>query len=157
MPPAPASVVDLGCGTGSLAVLLAQGGHQVQGLDLSDRMVAAAVHKAAAAQVPAVFQQGDAALPPYAPASCDVVLARHVLWAMPDPLAALGRWVRLLRPAGRLVLVEGRWSTGSGLTAVDCRRLLCQHRHEAAVTRLENPTLWGRHIDDERYLILSRR
>jgi len=46
LPPAPADVVDLGCGTGSLAVLLAQAGYAVRGLDLSERMVAAATAKA---------------------------------------------------------------------------------------------------------------
>jgi SAM-dependent methyltransferase len=157
MPPTPGSIVDLGCGTGSLAVLLAQAGYQVRGLDLSGRMVAAAAQKAAGAGVPIVFDQGDAASARYAPGSCDVVLARHVLWALPDPGAALARWVDLLRPGGRLILIEGRWSTGAGLAAADCRELLLHHRQEADVRRLDDPTLWGHQIDDERYLILSRR
>jgi 2-polyprenyl-3-methyl-5-hydroxy-6-metoxy-1,4-benzoquinol methylase len=42
LPPAPSSVLDVGCGTGSLAVLLAQAGHDVHGIDFSERMVAAA-------------------------------------------------------------------------------------------------------------------
>jgi len=100
---------------------------------------------------PIVIEQGDAASPPYAPASCDVVLARHVLWALPDLGAAL------LRPSGRLILIEGRWSTGAGLAAADCQELLLQHRQEADVKRLDDPTLWGRQINDERYLVLSRR
>ena len=40
-------------------------------------------------------------------ATYDVVLSRHVLWALPDPVEALRRWSALLRPEGRLVLVEG--------------------------------------------------
>ncbi len=156
MPPAPAVIADLGCGTGSLAVLLAEAGHAVRGLDLSDRMVVAARAKAAAAGVPAEFGQGDAAEPPYPPASCDVVLARHVLFMLPDPAAALDRWLDLLRSGGRLVLVEGRWSTGAGLPAADCARLVRNVRSEASVTRLDDPALWGRPIDDERYLLVSR-
>ena len=62
---------------------------------------------------------GDAADPPLAEAAYDVVLCRHVLWALPDPAAALRRWVRLLAPAGRLLLVEGRWGTGAGLSAAE--------------------------------------
>jgi SAM-dependent methyltransferase len=156
LPPTPAAVADLGCGTGSLAVLLAQHGYRVQGLDLSERMIALAAAKAAALAAPAEFQQGDAADPPYPPASCDVVLARHVLWALPDPDAALQRWTALLRPGGLLVLIEGRWATGAGITAADCRALVRRHRDEATVTLLDDPALWGRPIEDERYLLVSR-
>ena len=157
LPSAPASIIDLGCGTGSLSVLLAEAGHAVRGVDFSARMVEAAARKAAAAGVPAEFTQGDAAEPPYREASADVVLARHVLWALPDPAAALRKWVRLLKPGGLLVLIEGRWSTGAGLTADSCEALVLDNRTEAVVHRLDDPTLWGRTIDDERYLVVSRK
>lgn len=156
MPSASASVVDLGCGTGSLAMLLAQAGHEVRGVDLSPRMVEAAARKADAAGVSAEFAQGDASAPPYQEASADVVLARHVLWALPDPAAALTAWVRLLTPAGLLVLVEGRWSTGAGLTAATCEALVLSRREEVVIRRLDDAALWGREIDDERYLAVSR-
>ncbi|MGW4110693.1 methyltransferase domain-containing protein [Actinosynnema sp. NPDC004786] len=147
LPPAPARVVDLGCGTGSLTALLAGEGYDVRGLDLSERMVAAARVKAPGVE----FRQGDAARPPYPPGSFDVVLVRHVLWALPDPAAALDRWHALLRPGGRLVLIEGRWSTGAGLTAAECVALL----GEGHVVPLTDPALWGRELDDERYAIVA--
>jgi SAM-dependent methyltransferase len=157
LPEPPADVADLGCGTGSLSVLVAEAGHRVAGLDRSAPMVAAAEAKARAAGVDAAFRQGDAAAPPYPAASADVVLSRHVLWALPDPDEAVQRWVALLRPAGRLVLVEGHWSTGAGLTAEETRALVRRHRREAEVERLDDPALWGRAVDDERYAVLSRR
>ncbi|MGW4206525.1 class I SAM-dependent methyltransferase [Lentzea sp. NPDC004789] len=157
MPSSSSEVVDLGCGTGSLSVLLAAAGHRVQGVDLSTRMLSAAMAKARAAGVTAEFAQGDATEPPCASGSADVVLARHVLWALPDPATALEAWVRLLRPDGRLVLVEGHWSTGSGLTTAECEGLVRSVRREAMVTRLTDPALWGREIDDERYLLVSVR
>ncbi|QQQ76462.1 methyltransferase domain-containing protein [Saccharothrix sp. 6-C] len=145
LPPAPAAVVDLGCGTGSLTALLAEAGHHACGLDLSERMLAVARAKAPGVD----FRRGDAADPPYPPGSFDVVLARHVLWALPDPAAALDRWRALLKPGGRLVLVEGRWSTGAGLTAAECVALL----GEGDVHPLTDPALWGREVTDERYLV----
>jgi ubiquinone/menaquinone biosynthesis C-methylase UbiE len=157
LPAPPADVVDLGCGTGSLSVLVAEAGHRVSGLDLSAPMVAAAEAKARAAGVAAAFRQGDAAAPPYPAGSADVVLSRHVLWALADPDEALRRWVVILRPGGRLVLVEGHWSTGAGLTAEETRALVRRHRREAEVERLDDPALWGRAIDDERYAVISRR
>jgi SAM-dependent methyltransferase len=157
MPADPSEVVDLGCGTGTLSVLLAEAGHHVRGVDLAPRMVSAATAKARSAGVVAEFVRGDASRPPCAPASADVVLARHVLWALPDPAAALRTWVSLLRPDGRLVLVEGHWSTGSGLTAAECEALVRTVREEAVVTPLTDPALWGREIDDERYLVVSLR
>lgn len=152
----PASrIADIGCGTGSLSVLLAEAGHHVSGVDLSPRMVDAASAKAAAAGVAATFVVGDAQDPPLDTASFDVVLARHVLWALPDPVAALRRWDALLRPGGSMLLVEGSWSTGAGLTGEQCQALVLQVRRAAEVRQLDDAALWGRPITDERYLLLS--
>ena len=63
------------------------------------------------------FFEADAFDPPLSEAAYDVVLCRHVLWAMPDPGVALRRWLRLMTPTGRLVLIEGQWSNGAGLSA----------------------------------------
>ena len=154
LPAAPADVVDLGCGTGTLALLLAQEGYAVDGVDFSPAMVALAQRKLAGSS--AAVRLGDAGDPRLAPASVDVVLCRHVLWALPDPRRALGRWVAALRPGGRLVLVEGNWSTGAGLTAQQCAGLVGAVCHCVDVTPLPDPALWGREITDERYLVVAR-
>ncbi|NPC96580.1 class I SAM-dependent methyltransferase [Nocardioides sp. zg-DK7169] len=152
LPPAPARVVDLGCGTGTLTRLLTDEGYVVDGLDLSPEMV-----RRARAKVPeARFTVGDAADPPLEPAAYDVVLGRHVLWALPDPAAAFAAWAGLLVPGGVAVLVEGRWATGAGLPAEAAAAIVRGAGREATVQPLPDPALWGRAITDERYLLLSR-
>ena len=81
------------------------------------------------------------------------MLSRHVLWALPDPSASLARWVRPA-PGGRLVLVE-ELEHGAGLTAEQTERLVREHRSDATVQQLTDPVLWGRQIEDERYLLVS--
>jgi ubiquinone/menaquinone biosynthesis C-methylase UbiE len=158
IPAQPVRIVDLGCGTGSLAVLLAEHSNRVSGIDISGNMIRLARAKARAAGVAVDFVRGDAADPPFAEASFDLVLARHVLWAFENPDAVLQRWVDLLAPDGRLILIEGQWSTGAGLSASECRSLVLQHRVEADLQHLsENTQLWGRPVNDDRYLIHSRR
>lgn len=157
LPPAPAMLADLGCGTGSLSVLLAAAGHTVTGLDLAPEMVKAARAKALAAGVRARFVVSDAAAPALPARRFDAVIARHVLWAMPDLDVALDRWIRLLRPGGVLVLVEGRWHTGAGLSAAEAERAVRRHRAQGTVTLLDDPLLWGGPISDERYLLVSAR
>jgi ubiquinone/menaquinone biosynthesis C-methylase UbiE len=158
IPAEPVRIVDLGCGTGSLAVLLAEHSNRVSGIDISGNMIRLARAKARAAGVAVDFVRGDAADPPFAEASFDLVLARHVLWAFENPDAVLQRWVDLLAPDGRLILIEGQWSTGAGLSASECRSLVLQHRVEADLQHLsENTQLWGKPVNDDRYLIHSRR
>lgn len=154
LPPAPARVADLGCGTGTLSLLLADEGFAVDGVDFSPEMVRLAVAKAEGRD-DVRFVEADAAAPQLEPGSYDVVLCRHVLWAMPDPSAALRTWLGLLAPGGRLVLVEGRWFNGAGLSAAETAALLEGVGRRAEVTMLPEPAYWGREIDDERYLVVA--
>ncbi|MFX4272024.1 class I SAM-dependent methyltransferase [Propionibacteriaceae bacterium Y1685] len=157
LPAGPSRIIDLGCGTGSLAVLLAEEGHDVVGMDFSPRMVDAARAKSVRAGVSACFLVGDVSAPNLESAAYDVVLCRHVLWALPNPADALRSWSTLLAPGGRMILVEGSWSTGGGLTAAEGERLVRTCREDVTVLPLTDPLLWGGPITDERYLLLSRR
>jgi 2-polyprenyl-3-methyl-5-hydroxy-6-metoxy-1,4-benzoquinol methylase len=156
LPVPPADVLDLGCGTGTLTVLLAEAGYRVHGVDLAPKMVAAARTKVAAAGVTATVEVGDASDPPARSGAYDVVLTRHVLWALPDPSAALGRWTRLLRPGGQLLLVEGQWWTGGGLTAAETERLVRPYASDVRTVPLTDALLWGAPVEDERYLCVAR-
>lgn len=63
LPGPPATIADLGCGTGSLTVLPAEAGYDMHGLDRSPRMLEHAVRKAQRAAVSVSLRPGDAALP----------------------------------------------------------------------------------------------
>jgi SAM-dependent methyltransferase len=154
LPDPPARVADLGCGTGSLSVLLADAGYAVDGVDFSAEMVTRARDKAAGRDG-VTFAVADAADPSLEPHGYDVVLCRHVLWVLPDQAAALDRWGELLRPGGTLLLVEGSWHTGAGLSAAETEALLRTAGRTPTTYRLDDPVLWGGPITDERYLVVA--
>ncbi len=155
VPPTPQRLADLGCGTGSLSVLLAGAGHHVTGLDLAPAMVERATRKAEALGVDARFAVGDASAPDLPAATFDVVLSRHVVWALPEPQHSLRLWTDLLATGGRLVLVEGYWHTGGGLHADELIGLLDPRLEVAEVRRLDEPVYWGKQISDERYVVVA--
>lgn len=102
-------IVDVGTGTGDIALLLAQMGHDVTGYDISPAMLELARAKAAQADVPAAFAVGDAYDLPLADGSVDVVVNRLVLWTLHDPSAALREWWRVLSASGQIVVTDGLW------------------------------------------------
>jgi len=154
LPPAPARIADLGSGTGTLSVLLADAGYAVDGVDFSPAMVDLARVKAGD-RTDVGFVVADAADPPLEPAAYDAVLCRHVLWTLPHPRAVLQRWVALLKPGGRLLLVEGSWATGAGLTAARTMELVRESGRTAELHPLPDAVYWGREIEDERYLVVA--
>ena len=105
----PRRVLDVGCGTGFLALRFAELGHDVTAIDLSPRMVERARRNAAEAGGQIELRVGDAAALDSEDETYDVVAARHVIWVLPDPERGLAEWLRVLRPGGRLVLIEGKW------------------------------------------------
>jgi len=100
--------LDVGCGTGFLSLELALRGHRVTGIDFAPEMLALAKGKAASAKVQIRFEHADAENLPFAPASFDLVITRHVLWTLPHPDAAISEWIRALRPGGRLTVIDGQ-------------------------------------------------
>ncbi|NUK04785.1 class I SAM-dependent methyltransferase [Streptomyces lunaelactis] len=174
VPSGPLDVLDAGCGTGSLSLLLAEAGHRVTGVDLAPRMIDEARAKLTAAGLAARFLVGDAANPPTGDQRFDVLLSRHLVWTLPDPEAALREWVTRLRPGGRLVLIEGRWREAGqqGVPyvpeaeslpwngGIGAEALAATVRPLVADVRVEplsgNPHLWGGPVTDERYALIGR-
>jgi ubiquinone/menaquinone biosynthesis C-methylase UbiE len=102
-------ILDVGTGTGFLALLLAELGHDCHGLDLSPGMVAQARSNALARGLAATFAVGDAETVLEGDGIYDVLVNRNVLWTLPRPEQAVADWQRLLKPGGRLVVIDADW------------------------------------------------
>jgi ubiquinone/menaquinone biosynthesis C-methylase UbiE len=103
----PLDALDIGCGTGFLSLELAARGHRVTGIDFAAAMLGEARHKAAAQGRAIRFEEADAEQTSFPSGSFDMAISRHVLWTLPHPEAAIDEWIRVLRPGGRLVIVDG--------------------------------------------------
>lgn len=107
LPAAPADVLDIATGTGFVALIAAGLGHRVTGIDLADTMLAEARKNAAERELRVDFRRGDAIAPDLPAASFDAIINRHLFWTLRDPRRALASWQRLLRPGGRVVVIDG--------------------------------------------------
>ncbi|MCC7105671.1 MAG: class I SAM-dependent methyltransferase [Chloroflexi bacterium] len=162
-------VLDVGCGTGFLATLFARLGHRAVGIDAADEMLDLARTKASTEGLAVVFQRADAESLPFPDQSFDLLVERHVIWTLPRPSVALGEWTRVLRPGGRLVLVEGDWCSAShadyepirdalplygGRPATELARYLAVcGLVNVAEEPLMNAVLWGERPDRPRYAL----
>jgi len=107
-------ILDVGTGTGFLALILAELGHEVVGVDLSRGMLEVAREKVRKAGIDVEFRLGDAENLPFSDASFDAVICRHLLWTLPDPQKAIREWSRVVRGGGKVVAIDGRWFDTSG-------------------------------------------
>jgi ubiquinone/menaquinone biosynthesis C-methylase UbiE len=101
------SMLDLGTGTGRLLEIFAPLYRRGVGIDLSREMLAVAranLDKAGIAN--AQVRQGDIFAPPVERDAFDLVTMHQVLHYLDDPGLAIREAARLLRPAGRLVIVD---------------------------------------------------
>ena len=109
------------------------------GVDLSEGMLERARAKAVARGARIEFVHGAAETPPAGP--FDAVIERHVLWTIPDPVAALTAWRSVATPGGRLVLLEGSWGgEGPFVAATDALARSGGARLRASRTTTTRPT-----------------
>jgi demethylmenaquinone methyltransferase / 2-methoxy-6-polyprenyl-1,4-benzoquinol methylase len=97
-------VLDVCCGTGDVAFALAQSGAKVTGLDFSEAMLSVARRRGVAAGVE--FIQGDALALPFPAARFDAVTVAYGVRNMADVDRGLDELLRVLKPGGRLVILE---------------------------------------------------
>lgn len=102
------SILDVGTGPGIFACLYARMGHNAWGLDFSPTMLARARQLAKDLNVEPTFVLADAEDPPFPEESFDAVSTRSMIQMLPRPGLALERWVRILRPGGKLIIIGNR-------------------------------------------------
>jgi ubiquinone/menaquinone biosynthesis C-methylase UbiE len=97
-------VLELGCGTGTTALKLADPAWEIEATDFSARMIAIATEKARAAGIATVrFIQADMTDPAAAAGPFDVALAFNLLQLAPDLPAALAAIRERVKPGGLFI------------------------------------------------------
>ncbi len=111
-------VVDVGTGTGHTALALAPYAREVIAIDFTVPMLEAARQLAEERQVNNIrFVESDAHTLPLANSSVDVVACRHAAHHFIDAPQAVSEWARILKPGGKLLLIDSMVSEDPTLDA----------------------------------------
>jgi len=130
--------LDVGTGTGAVAVRAARAGAEVIGLDLAPALIKTARRLAAQQGLSIGFDVGDAEHLPYADASFDVVASAHGVVFAADHAAAARELARVCRAGGRLGITAWR----AGGAGDDFARMLA--RFQPPSPPGPSPGDWGR-------------
>ena len=99
--------LDLASGTGVISHLMHDMGFKVTGADWSEAMLEQARAKAKKRGADIRFIMRDAENTAEPRASYDVITNRHLVWTLVDAPAAFQEWFELLKPGGKLLIVDG--------------------------------------------------
>ena len=119
-------VLDLGSGTGNVALLAAAAGTAVTAVDPSPRLLSVAAAAAQERGLALECRIGDAAAVPAPHAAFDRVLSSFGIVFAPDPAAAAGEVARVLRPEGSALLTAWLPGGGIGAIAAACQEMVRQ-------------------------------
>ena len=115
----PLRILDVGTGAGFFAILLAEQGHCVCGVDMTQAMLDEGAALARQAGCDVAFQRMDACCLEFESASFDAVISRNLTWTLQDAAAAYREWNRVLRPGGVLLNFDADYGSVSFLDLAD--------------------------------------
>lgn len=129
-------VLDVGCGSGNIAIPAARAGAEVTGIDIAPNLLQQARDRARSESLVIVFEESDAEDLPYPNESFDLVLTMFGAMFAPRPEHAAAEMLRVCRQGGKVTMAN--W-TPSGF-AGQMFRLVGSYVPPPPVPA---PTLWG--------------
>ncbi|HEX7730948.1 MAG TPA: methyltransferase domain-containing protein [Terracidiphilus sp.] len=129
-------LLDVGCGTGQLALIAARAGVETTGCDIAPNWLACARERAKQEHLNVRFEEGDVEALPYADGQFDVVASLVGAMFAPRPELAASEMIRVCRPGGRIVMAN--W-TAEGFIG----KMLKLIASYVAPNGMPSPLLWG--------------
>lgn len=146
----PLNILDVGCGPGIVSMQLADLGHTMTSVDISDSMLECARKNASDNGLSIDFRKGDAMDLDFPDCAFDAVVSDYMLWTVPDPQKVISEWNRVLKKGGILAYTDGDWFNDPLSTPFRCKvsdmfmRLSGAKRDEGDSDEFEEITLWSR-------------
>jgi ubiquinone/menaquinone biosynthesis C-methylase UbiE len=137
--------LEIGVGTGRVALPLAAAGQRLVGVDISAAMLAA-LHAKSPGAFPLV--QADATRLPFRDGSFGGAVVAHVLHLVSDWRAVVGELQRVVRPGGVLLVTRGAQRSGSGPGAEITRRARAAAGWTMPPGRLDDLAELDEHVRD---------
>ncbi len=131
-----AHLLDIGCGSGQLALIAARAGARVKGCDIATNWLDIARRRAAEENLPILFEEGDAEALPYATGEFDVVVSLLGAMFASRPELAAAEMTRVCRPGGRIIMAN--WTPGGFIGQMF--KTIAKH---IAPPGMPSPVLWG--------------
>ena len=129
-------LLDVGCGSGQLALIAARAGAQVSGCDIAPNWIEKARARAAAEGLDIAFTEGDAEALPYADGEFDVVVSLIGAMFAPRPDLVAAELTRVCRPGGTIAMAN--WTPGGFIGQMF--KAISKH---IAPSGMPAPVLWG--------------
>jgi SAM-dependent methyltransferase len=129
-------LLDVGCGSGQLALIAARAGAQVTGCDIATNWIENARARAAAERLEITFEEGDAEALPYDDAQFDAVVSLIGAMFAPRPDLVAAELTRVCRPGGMIAMAN--WTPGGFIGQMF--KTIAGH---IAPSGMPAPVLWG--------------
>ena len=118
----PLKILDVGTGAGFFAILLANCGHHVIGIDMSPKMIQESKKNMFEFGVRAEFIQMNAQELNFDNETFDVVISRNLTWTLPDVMQAYREWHRVLKIGGMLMNFDSDYGDKNFMNEQTCAK-----------------------------------
>lgn len=129
-------LLDVGCGSGQLALIAARSGAQVTGCDIATNWIEKANGRAAAEKLAVTFEEGDAEALPYSDGQFHVVVSLIGAMFAPQPDRVAAELTRVCMPGGMIAMAN--WTPGGFIGQMF--KTISKH---IAPSGMPSPVLWG--------------